>query len=311
MMNAIGGYHALELNVGEHYHKDAIPLNTARNCLEYILKSRQYTKVFVPYYTCDAIIEPFTKLNISYEFYRIDKRLEPRQLPNLNRNEAFLYTNYFGLKNEYLIKLANHYGHQLIVDNSQAFFDRPISGIDTFYSPRKFFGVPDGGFLYTDCKLNTIFEQDVSFTRALHLLKRIDISPEAGYEDFKNAEQSLSNQPIKRMSKLTDSILRNIDYIEHIKRRRANYLELIDILGSKNELVLELSEDSVPLAYPFKTKKTDLKNLLISKRIFIPTYWPNIKEWCKQGEFEFELMTAILPLPLTHSLKPQLLTQLF
>ena len=38
----IGVYFELELRKGEHYHKDAIRLNTACNCFEYILLDRHY-----------------------------------------------------------------------------------------------------------------------------------------------------------------------------------------------------------------------------------------------------------------------------
>ena len=68
---------------------------------------------------------------------------------------------------------------QLIVDNTQAFCfsDR---GVDTFYSARKFFGVPDGAYLYTDKFLNVELEQDVSCQRCEHLLRRIDEGAERG-----------------------------------------------------------------------------------------------------------------------------------
>ena len=44
MEKAIGGYFELELRNGAHYHKDAIRLNTARNCFEYVEK---WVKVIV------------------------------------------------------------------------------------------------------------------------------------------------------------------------------------------------------------------------------------------------------------------------
>ena len=47
MMEAIGGYFELELQQGEEYHKDALRLNTARNCFEYIL-SVSYTHLTLP-----------------------------------------------------------------------------------------------------------------------------------------------------------------------------------------------------------------------------------------------------------------------
>ena len=60
-MDVIGGYFSLELPLIEEYHKNAIRLNTGRNCLEYILRVRGYKKVYIPYYTCEVILEPFKK----------------------------------------------------------------------------------------------------------------------------------------------------------------------------------------------------------------------------------------------------------
>ena len=48
-MDAIGGYFSLELPQREEYHKHAIRLNTGRNCLEYILRAREYKKAYLPY----------------------------------------------------------------------------------------------------------------------------------------------------------------------------------------------------------------------------------------------------------------------
>ena len=98
MIDAIGGYFGLELRSGEHYHKNAIRLNTARNCFEYVLRARGYRKVYIPYYTCDVMLEPLKKLHVEYEFYPIDINLEPKNDIVLNEGEAFLYTNYYGLK---------------------------------------------------------------------------------------------------------------------------------------------------------------------------------------------------------------------
>lgn len=200
-MEPIGGYFSLELPHYEEYHKDAIRLNTGRNCLEYILRARGYKKVYIPYYTCDVVLEPFKKLGVPYEYYHDNIHLEIRDEIALKAGEALLYTNYYGLKQRYTEKLAKQYGNSLIVDNTQAFYAKPIKGIDTFYTCRKFFGVPDGAYLYTDKLLDVELEQDQSYERMLSLTKRIDLSPEAGYQDFQNISKSLVGQPIKRMSK--------------------------------------------------------------------------------------------------------------
>ncbi len=146
----IGGYFELELPHFPEIHSEAIALNSGRFCLEYILRCRNYKKVYVPYFTCDSAIEPIVKLGISYEFYHIDKNYRIVEDINLLENEALMYTNYWGLHDDYCWKLVSKYKKQLILDYTQAFFSRPIDGIDTFYSCRKFFGVPDGGYLYTD-----------------------------------------------------------------------------------------------------------------------------------------------------------------
>ena len=51
-MEAIGGYFELELRKGKHYHENALRLNSARNAFEYILRVRNYKKIYIPYYTC-------------------------------------------------------------------------------------------------------------------------------------------------------------------------------------------------------------------------------------------------------------------
>jgi hypothetical protein len=295
---AIGGYFELELQQGEHYHKKALRLNTARNCLEYVLRARQYKKIYIPYYTCEVILEPIQKLNIDYEFYSIDQKLEPIKEYKLSKDEAFLYTNYFGLKQNAVVSLSGCYGINLIVDNSQAFFADPIDRIDTFYSARKFFGVPDGAYLYTDTFFDEDFEQDISYERMEHLLKRIDIGTEAGYVDFQRNDDLLINQPIKKMSNLTEKILKSIDYDKVKRDRQQNYKYLHNHLKDKNSLSLICNEDDVPMVYPFLAEMSNLKQKLISEKIFVATYWPNVLEWCSEIEFEYILVKNIISLPI-------------
>lgn len=297
-MEVIGGYFELELRKGEHFHNKAIRLNTARNCFEYVLHSRKYTKVYFPYYTCEVMLEPIQKLNIEYEYYHINERLEPTVLPKLNDNEAFLYTNYFGLKQGCVKRLALEYGQQLIVDNAQAYYSEPLKGIDTFYSARKFFGVPDGAYLYTNKPLQQEFEQDYSYERASHLQKRIDLGAEAGYQDFCKNDDALCDQEIKKMSKLTEAILCGIDYKAARIRRRDNYQRLDEALGDTNRLQLDMDKDCTPMVYPYLTDDVVLKQKLIDNKVFVATYWPNVLEWCGEADLEHYLAKYLCLLPI-------------
>jgi hypothetical protein len=297
-MKPIGGYFSLELSEGESYHPQAIALNTGRNCLEYIMRCRNYRKVYIPYYTCEAVMEPFQKLDIPYEYYHINERLEIAKDISLGSEEALLYTNYFGLKQTYVERLARQYGKQLIVDNTQAFYAKPIAGVDTFYSCRKFFGVPDGAYLYTDAKADFEMEQDVSCDRVSFLMKRLDLGAEAGYADFQEQSKRLVGQPIKRMSNLTEQMMNGIDYRSVAQRRKENYKYLHQHLTETNQLSLELDEDAIPMVYPYLTKDGELKQKLIDERIYVPTYWPNVLEWIGDKDFESLLVrnTCFLPI---------------
>jgi hypothetical protein len=297
-MDAIGGYFSLELPLREEYHKNAIRLNTGRNCLEYILRARSYKKVYIPYYTCEVILEPFKKLGIPYEFYHIDIHFEIRDRFTLKADEALLYTNYFGLKQRYVEQLAEETGSRLIVDNTQAFYAQPIQGIDTFYTCRKFFGVADGAYLYTDKLLDEEFKQDESYDRMAHLLKRIDLSAEQGFADFRRVDDGLDNQPIRRMSKLTQRIMQSVDYEAAAKKRRENYQMLQEVLGEENSLVLPFEDDAVPMVYPFLAPIKGLREKLIENKIFVARYWPNVLEWTTEKDIEYLLAYQMQPLPI-------------
>lgn len=295
---AIGGYFELELPKGEEYHKCAIRLNTGRNAFEYILRAKQYKKVYLPYYTCDVMLEPIEKLDLEVEFYHIDENLLPLfDYSKVKDSEVFVYTNYFGVCDNNVDVVAQQCKN-LIIDNSQAFYSHPLKGVDTIYSPRKFFGVPDGAYLYTDTLLDDGFETDISYQRFEHLLGRIDIGTEEFYGTFKSNDDSLMNQPIKKMSKLTQRLLSSIDYNSVAESRKQNFEYLNSKLSSTNLLSLNLSSNSVPLVYPyFFDSGAELKKKLIENKIFVATYWQNVLEWTSENDFEYKLAKCLLPLP--------------
>lgn len=292
--NAIGGYFELELPTHQEYHSDAIALNSGRFCLEYILRCRKYSKVYVPYYTCDSAIEPIIKLGIPYEFYHIDEEYHIVEDVLLSEGEALMYTNYWGLQGNYCLELSVRYGKQLILDYTQAFFAKPIKGIDTFYSCRKFFGVSDGGYLYSDTQADFEIEQDTSYTRMDSLVKRIDLSPELGYEDFRRCSEEFHALPIRYMSKFTKRMMTAIDYQRVAMKRRENYEILRKPLGGK-----ELSCNDVPMIFPLVVNDgQSLRKHLIKNKIFIAKYWPNVEDWAGNDAIETWMANNILPLPI-------------
>ena len=294
-MKEIGGYFELELSQKEEYHKEAIKLNSASNCFKYILETQNISKVYIPNYICDSIVVPLVDLKIEYEFYNIDSKFEIILDIKLKKNEKVFYVNYFGLKNKYIEKLFSRYANKLIIDNSQAFFDKPIGGIDTIYSPRKFFGVSDGGYLYTNEKLDEVFEYDISLPYSVQLMGRLEKSAAEFYGKYMEAEDRLDNLPIRKMSKLTNRILQSLDY-ELIKHKRErNFFYLHSFLKEFNSL--NIQQIATPMVYPFMIDFQGLKKFLIDNKIYVATYWNEVSQRENINEFEKKFVDNLLPIP--------------
>lgn len=300
-MNPIGGYFELELPKRRDFpHNDGVLLNSGRNALECVLLALGNVRhVWVPYYTCDVVLEPMNKHKIPYSFYSINQNLEIDQLPSLQSGEYLLYTNYYGIKDKYVKKLASHFNSQLIVDNAQAWFAEPIEGVNTVYSPRKYVGLPDGGVAYCIKHIDEIkFEQDFSNERCSHLLKRIDVGASESYSDFKLNSKRLDGQPIKRMSRLTQRILSSIDFGVVKSVRNRNFEFLHGHLGKTNLFKVPLkSSFTCPMVYPYLTDDRGLRQKLIDNKVFVATYWPNVSDWASEDMLERRLTEMLIPIP--------------
>ena len=302
-IKAIGGYFELadkDCECGTMPVK-GIALNTCRNALEYIiLQLPDAKRIFVPYYTCEAVIEPLKRLPVEYVFYHIDEQLEMVEEIDLKEGDYLITNNYFGVKDAYITELADRYGERLIVDNAQALFAPVLPGIKAAYSTRKFVGVADGGFaVVVSAESALAYELDNSSNHDSHLLIRKEKGAEAGFRDYQANECKLDNQPIRRMSPQTQSILSHIDYETVIQQRRQNYRFLSEALGEMNLIQLPFMDSfACPMVYPFMTNDESLRARLIENKVFVARYWPNVLEWCSENELEYKLAKQIIPIPI-------------
>ena len=302
-MKEIGGYFELELPApqGEFIHSNCVLTNSGRHALEYILTSIKtpISKIWLPYYTCEVVLQPIIRLGLKYEFYHIDTKLELSEDIKLADGEYIIVNNYFGIKDKYVGELAEKYGNNCIIDNAQAWYAKEILGVSQFYSPRKFFGMPDGGVACSCFTNDEIDIQDYSSDRCAHLLKRIDINAGEGYSDFRSNSNCIRNQNVKRMSRLSHRILASIDFDAVKSIRRSNFAILNEALRCSNMLSLPNSETyECPMVYPYLTNNPDLRRKLISNKIFVATYWPNVLTDCNNTTIEYQLAQNILPLPI-------------
>lgn len=308
MIKEIGGYFSTEMTIGKSIYPNAfggtVLTNTGRNALEFILHSlSKVKKVYLPYYTCEAVLQPLDRLHIPYKFYHINEQLELISPISLGKNEYIIINNYFGLQNAYVQRMADYYGEQLIVDNSQALYAPLIPDVKAFFSPRKFVGVSDGGFAWLghpqETSLSGIREIDKSYPRNAYLSLRENQGAQAGYAAFRESEDSLDNQPIKVMSADTRTILSKVDFDTIRSRRQSNYYQLHMALKDSNKLHLPLlNSNECPMVYPYWTEDDSLRQRLIDNHIYVAKYWPNIADWCQSTDLEYELMNHLLPLPI-------------
>lgn len=294
-MEEIGGYFGLEQLPSKEYYPNLIAINSGRFALLYVLKARKIKKLYIPYFLCDSISELCNRYGYEYEFYHIKESLLPDFDKELQKQEYLYVVNYYGqISNQQLSKLVNRYKN-VIFDNVQAFYQPPIDGVDTIYSCRKFFGVPDGAYLATDTLLEEMLEEDVSGKRMKHILGRFEGMASEYYRDFRKSDEAYSNDKLKTMSRLTHNLLGAIDYEYVRKIRNLNYAFLAQHLDERNLMKLKSADGSY--CYPFYCENgMEIKKKLAMEKIYVPTLWPNVLE-CREYGLEKELAENILPLP--------------
>lgn len=248
------------------YHKDSLIFCNARECLEFILFYHKYNYVYIPYYICGDLIHVFSSQGVRFTYYHINSLLEPSYYPELAENEAFLYINYFGLKQDCVLKLFSFYDSRLIVDNAQAFFSPPIKGVDTFYSSRKFYGVKNGAFLYLG---------------NLHGIN------DSVYK-YKKANDSLLSKSIE--------ILKTIDYDRTIKKRLYNYMKYENALHGTNQLCVSLIESTAPMVFPYYPIDNTVKKRLRLNGYLVEQFWPYVFSICSPNDFEYNFAAGMIPL---------------
>lgn len=301
-MRPIGGYFEWEFPItdGSFPHSDGILLNSGRHSLEYILMSLgQIKRLWIPYFTCDVVLQPLHRLGVSYSFYNIKTNFTLAEEIELGDDEYLIYTNYFGIMDEYCEYLANIYGDHLILDYAQSFFSPHIIGINTYYSPRKFVGIPDGGIAYTNHHLSIDLGRDHSYSRCAHLLKRHELEPMEGFSDFKESSHQIANSPLSKMSSLTQKALSSLEYSSIVERRINNFTFLHTHLANSNEMQIPpLDSFTCPMVYPYYTNDSKLRKRLIANQVFVATYWSNVLEWCSEDTIEYNLTNNVLPIPI-------------
>jgi hypothetical protein len=298
-MKGIGGFLPLELPPPvEPYHAAAAALTSGRACWHAVLRSCRPSRVLVPFYVCDAVLQPLYATGIPFEFYSITDAFEPDPGRDPGPGELMLVVNYFGLMTAAVEAYARLHAGRVVIDDTQAFFRRGDPALWSFNSARKFFGVPDGGFLYGPVNGVDSLPPSVS-ADCDHLLARLAGEDERAWDQYKEHEARIGCEP-RAMSAVSARLLGAADMSRARCRRRSNFESLHCRLGPVNTIALSLDlTDATPMCYPFLPAADVDRTALSRAGLFVPMFWPEIDGRREPGfGRERQISRRLLPLPI-------------
>ncbi|HNT23104.1 MAG TPA: hypothetical protein PKM21_01975 [Anaerolineales bacterium] len=290
------------------------------------LKKQGVTKILMPAYLCESIIQPVKAFGLAYDFYPVDEDLAAH--PDPQKNSAVILIHYFGWLNpstEALRQSAED-SFVLVEDLTQAVFSswKFIKGTQplVFFSLRKFGPVPLGGWYSRSDRLPSV---DLMFkvlfwkslAARLYKYNYLKISPdidqqaEQTYLDvFNHVESSfdLSCTPYL-LDAEAKSLIDGINWAYAAAARRKNWNALSDLLPGNILLPFHkmLPTDVVPLGYVVNcTERDKIRQNLQAAQIFCPIHWRLPEEVsAKRFPISYRLSNTLMTIPIDQRYNPR------
>lgn len=299
----IGSFIELQFPKGLEYYKgetNIARLNSGRVAIWHAFRVLGCEAIWLPYYQCNSVREFLSRKGVTIKYYHIDQNFNPIDLfPE--KNDAVLIVNYFGVMSVKRIQTLAKQFANVIIDNSQAFFSKPIEGCMNVYSARKFVGVPDGAYVIGENANMYVdeYEQCYSSDTALFLLQRIEYGCEGKtYQTRTINEERIDTEDAKRMSMLTRSILDGTDYNYICIKRQENFSVASSLFGTINQFnpSLYYDEGCVPMVYPLIVEDDSLLQKLLDHKHFQGHWWNYLLKEVAKDSFEYWLSRYIIPI---------------
>lgn len=124
------------------------------------------------------------------------------------------------------------------------------------------------------------------------VLGRYELPASDFYIEASQNNDFFDNEPVKRMSKLTQNLLRGIDYKKVEQKRTENFKYLEKNLSEIN-LLKDLKTGT--FAYPLLLENgAKIRRNLQKKKIYIPTLWLDVFDLCNETMLEYQYAKNIL-----------------
>lgn len=247
-------------------------------------------QVWMPSYLCGGMLPAVDRSAADVRFYEVGYDLTlPSQewLGDVRPGDLVVLIDYFGFPcDSSCATRAKEQGAWVLEDAAQALLTASVGRVSDFvvFSPRKFVGVPDGGILALDRKLEFPCVElspppAAWWLKAFYagvLRREFDLYGGERYwfELFQETEPA-GPIGVYAMSELTEMLLQHsFDYAAIARQRRDNYAFLAQELADV-ALFPNLAADVVPLGFPIRVRgRNKLRQALFDHQIYPAVHWP-------------------------------------
>ncbi|MDE7246660.1 MAG: UDP-2,4-diacetamido-2,4,6-trideoxy-beta-L-altropyranose hydrolase [Lachnospiraceae bacterium] len=282
----------------------------------------------MPAYMCDSVFQPFLHRGWELVFYAVDRELETageeifRLALENDPGLVFIHPYYGtdtcrGLRRQ--LTAIRRSGIMVMEDVTQAYYLEEAGQNADFVvgSLRKWYAVPDGGFVTSDLPLATdvlLAGEDYAKERLAPLVQKWEyLQAEGLTEEEKQSrktaflaqnrslESGLDNyEGVRGISRLSAHILSETDEEAARQARVENYRYLYEKISSMKRLwpILLKEKEEAPLYFPVYVKERDeLQDFLAKRGIYAPVLWPigeqNRNELWGDEKYIYEHMLAL------------------
>jgi dTDP-4-amino-4,6-dideoxygalactose transaminase len=282
---------------------------SGRNAIKALcqITGRESTRVLLPVYTCETVIQPFLDEGWDVEYYYINKNLSINLKDFLKKINTFkpdvvYFQSYFGFDtlagSETLVNELHDRKIFVVEDITQSLFSSHFIEKADYYvtSFRKFFAIPDGGCLFSATNSIDIAKK-ISDSRILQTAmsafekkRKYFENPSADKKEEFRKQYQILNQLISDNDDVSDISNESINVIEGCdkdfiqQKRKVNHDTLYAGLKEVDKLICIFDctkDDETPLYLPVYVESLDRKELqreLAERNIYCPVIWPKPNE---------------------------------
>lgn len=287
-------------------------------------EKREGGEVLIPSYTCGTVITPFLEVGWKCTYYPINKDLtinveKTKQIIDSANYTLLVVHPYYGMdlsiKELDLISYAKQRGCKIVIDLTQCIFSNQHIDEADYYvgSYRKWYQVPDGGFLWS--------RESVDVETPAPNNHFVSLQTDAMYlrgEYFQNQDEHIKQISIRlnklavgsvvfnisphKMADISSRLMDEIDMNQVQNQRILNFKYLLHNIKSPNIELLcnDMSRvTTAPLYFIIYTKdRKEIQSKLSIEHIYAPVIWPISYEEVLVDNVTKEIYDEVLAIPI-------------